>query len=104
VRVLRVSRRVANDCFVDVDTIRYSVPHALVKRYVDVLVGDHDVVIFHGSAEVARHPRHHEPYQRVSDPRHFEGIFRQRDDASVAASSPIGRNLADYADAIGGAA
>lgn len=104
VRVRRVSRRVANDCFVDVDTIRYSVPHTLVKRYVDVLVGDHDVVIFHGSLEVARHARHHEPHQRISDPRHFEGIFRQRDDAAVVASSPIGRSLADYADAIGGAA
>lgn len=104
VRVRRVSRRVATDCFVDVDTIRYSVPHALVRRVVDVLVGDREVIIFHGSAEVARHPRHSEPHQRVSDPRHFEGIFRQRDDASVAASSPIGRSLADYADAIGGAA
>ena len=60
--------------------------------------------IFHGSAEVARHLRHSEPHQRVSDPRHFEGIFRQRHDASIAASSPIGRSLADYADAIGGAA
>jgi transposase len=104
VRTRRVSRRVANDCFVDVDTIRYSVPHTLVKRYVEVLVADHDVVVFHEGAEVARHVRHHEPHQRVSDPRHFEGIFRQRDDAAVVASSPICRSLADYADAIGGAA
>jgi transposase len=104
VRVRRVSRRVATDCFVDVDTIRYSVPHTLVKRYVDVLVGDHDVVVFHGGAEVARHTRHYEPHQRVSDPRHFEGIFRRRDDAATVASSPIGRSLAEYADAIGGAA
>lgn len=74
-----------------------------MKRSVDVLVGDHDVVIFHDSVEVARHTRHHEPHQRISDPRHFEGIFRQRDDAAVVASSPIGRSLADYAAAIGGA-
>lgn len=104
VRVRRVSRRVATDCFVDVDTIRYSVPHTLVKRYVEVLVGDHDVVVFHRGTEVARHTRHHEPHQRVSDPRHFEGIFRRRDDAAQVASSPIGRSLAEYADAIGGAA
>jgi transposase len=104
VRVRRLSRRVATDCFVDVDTIRYSVPHELVKRYVEVLVGDLDVVVFHGGVEVARHSRHHEPHQRVSDSRHFEGIFRQRDDAAIVASSPIGRSLAVYADAVGGAA
>lgn len=104
VRERRVTRRVASDCFVDVDTIRYSVPHTLVKRYVEVLVGDHDVVIFLGSSEVARHRRHYEPHQRISDPRHFEGIFRRRDDAEVIASSPIGRSLADYAEAIGGVA
>ena len=104
VRDRRVSRRVATDCFVDIDTIRYSVPHTLVKRYVEVLVGDHDVVVFHHGAEVARHARHYEPHQRVSDPRHFEGIFRSRDDAAEVASSPIGRSLAEYADAVGGAA
>jgi transposase len=104
VRERRVSRRVATDCFVDVDTIRYSVPHTLVKRRVEVLVGEHEVMIFDGSTEVARHRRHCEPHQRVSDPRHFEGIFRQRDEATVVASSPIGRSLAEYANAVGGVA
>lgn len=104
VRVRRISRRVANDCFVDVDTIRYSVPHRLVKRSVEVLVGDTEVVIFDGHIEVARHRRHSEPYQRIIDPRHFEGIYRAREDATVVASSPIGRSLDAYADAIGGAA
>lgn len=104
VRERRVSRRVATDCFVDVDTIRYSVPHRLVKRTVDVLVGETEVVIFDGRVEVARHRRHREPYQRIADPRHFEGIFRQREDAVVTASSPIGRSLDIYAEAAGGAA
>jgi transposase len=103
VRERRITRRVANDCFVDVDTIRYSVPHRLVRSTVDVLVEEHDVVIFEGRIEVARHRRHSEPHQRVTDPRHFEGIFRQRDEAAVTASSPIGRSLADYADCVGGA-
>jgi transposase len=104
VRERRLSRRVATDCFVDVDTIRYSVPHRLVRCTVEVLVGEHEVVIFDGHIEVARHRRHTEPHQRVADARHFEGIFRQRDEAEVIASSPIGRSLAEYADCVGGAA
>lgn len=104
VRERRISRRVATDCFVDVDTIRYSVPHRLVRSTVEVLVGEREVVIFDGRIEVARHRRHTEPHQRVTDPRHFEGIFRKRDESSQIASSPIGRSLADYADCVGGAA
>jgi transposase len=104
VRERRVSRRVATDCFVDVDTIRYSVPHRLVKRTVEVLVGDTHVVVFDGTVEVARHRRHSEPHQRVVDPRHFEGLYRVRDDAESVASSPIGRSLDVYAECVGGAA
>jgi hypothetical protein len=74
-----------------------------VKRTVEVLVGDEEVVIFDGRIEVARHRRHAEPHQRVSDPRHFEGIFRQREDATTVASSPIARSLDVYAEAAGGA-
>ena len=32
VRQRRLARKVSSDCFVDVDTVRYSVPHALVRR------------------------------------------------------------------------
>ena len=46
VRERQISRHVATDCFVNVDTIRYSVPHRLVKRTVDVLVADSDVIVF----------------------------------------------------------
>ena len=104
VRERRVSRRVANDCFVDVDTIRYSVPHQLVKRTVEVLVGDHEVVIFDGQREVARHRRHSEPHQRITDPRHFDGLYRARVDEATVATSPIGRSLDVYAKAAGGGA
>ena len=34
----RLRRRVATDCLVDVDAVRYSVPHRLVKEDVEVLV------------------------------------------------------------------
>ncbi len=104
VRARRVPRRVATDCFVDVDTIRYSVPHRLVRTQVEVLVGVQGVVIFVGHIEVARHRRGREPHERIADPRHFEGIYRQRDEAETFARSPIGRGLEAYADVVGGAA
>jgi transposase len=104
VRAQRVRRRVATDCFVDVATIRYSVPHRLVGRTVEVLVGEHEVVVFDGGVEVARHRRHAEPHQRVADPQHFEGIYRRRDEAETVARSPIGRSLDAYAECVGGAA
>jgi len=103
VRERRMPRRVATDCFVDVDTIRYSVPHRLVRSQVDVLVAEHEVVIFDGKIEIARHRRGREPHQRIADPRHFEGIYRQRDEAETFARSPIGRGLEAYADVVGGA-
>lgn len=104
VRERRMPRRVATDCFVDVDTIRYSVPHRLVRSQVEVLVGEHEVVIFEGRIEVARHRRGREPHQRIADPKHFEGIYRQRDEAETFARSPIGRGLEAYAAVVGGVA
>jgi transposase len=103
VRQRRVSRRVATDCFVDVDTIRYSVPHKFVRRTVEVLVGEEQVTIFDGATLVASHRRSHEPHARVTDASHFDGLWR-RPEAAVAPAPalPPGRSLADYAAAIGG--
>jgi transposase len=104
VRQRRVSRRVAADCFVDVDTIRYSVPYTLVRRSVEVLVGDDDVIIYDGTTEVARHRRSSEPHARIVNATHFDGLWRRSDD--VVAPAPAltsGRSLADYAAVIGGA-
>jgi transposase len=102
VRQRRVRRRVANDCFVDLDTIRYSVPHRFVRRTVEVLVADEEVRVFDGAQEIARHARHREPYERIVDPKHFEGIFRGRDVAAEVASSPIARSLDVYAEIVAG--
>ena len=68
-----------------------------------MLVAEHEVVIFDGKIEIARHRRGREPHQRIADPRHFEGIYRQRDEAETFARSPIGRGLEAYADVVGGA-
>lgn len=105
VRQRRERRRVATDCFVDVDTVRYSVPHRLVRRTVEVLVGDTELVVYDGPAVVARHARCHEAYQRVVEPAHFEGLCRvtTSDQLKRGPIATYSRDLAVYAAAIGDA-
>jgi hypothetical protein len=57
-RERRLRRKVANDALVDVDTVRYSVPHPLVRTDVEVLVGEREVRIYSG-AELVRDARAH---------------------------------------------
>ncbi|MBL8954637.1 MAG: IS21 family transposase [Myxococcaceae bacterium] len=95
-------RRVANDALVDVDTVRYSVPHALIREHVDVLLGDEQVSIFQGATLVATHRRSNEPYARVVDPAHWKGLWRPTP-AAAPATSPLqalGRSLSEYADVV----
>lgn len=106
VREQRLQRRVAHDALVDVDTVRYSVPHKLVRDTVEVVVGEREVRIFRGNELVARHERSVEPYARVIDPRHYDGLWRKPAAPTHAEAPPspleaMGRSLTDYADAIG---
>jgi transposase len=103
-REQRLRRRVANDALVDVDTVRYSVPHRLVRETVDVEISEQMVRIFRGTTLIATHQRAHEPHARVIDPAHYDGLWRL---AGPAAPSPaplttLGRSLDDYAALIGG--
>lgn len=100
----RLRRTVANDCFVDIDTVRYSVPHRLAREDVEVATTAVEVAIFHRGQEVARHRRTHERHARVTDPAHFDGLARRAWTASheTGALAGYGRTLADYAAAIGG--
>jgi hypothetical protein len=103
VRIVR--RRVANDAFIDIDTVHYSVPHRLVREHVEVRVTAVDVRVFHGSAQVASHARSFEPHDRVIDPAHHAGLWRRAEDHREVASEhleQLGRSLADYAAVIGG--
>jgi transposase len=104
VRERRLARRVATDCLVDVDTVRYSVPHRLVRRTVEVLIGEGTVRIFDGQDEVAHHRRSLEPHTRVVEPAHYDGLWRRRvdDDPLPATLATLGRTLADYADVVEG--
>jgi len=102
-RVQRIRRRVALDAFVDVDTVRYSVPHCLVRDHVEVAVGDDRVEIFHGTELVATHARSTEPFARVVNPQHYAGLWRV--DTAVGPTpslAALGRDLADYAVVAGG--
>lgn len=101
VRQRRLARRVATDCFVDVDTVRYSVPFRLVRRPVEVLVGDDEVLIFDGATMVARHPRCDEPHARVVDASHFDGL-RRAPGGPPPPRSAFERRLDVYAAALGG--
>jgi transposase len=102
-RTQRLRRRVALDAFVDIDTIRYSVPHRLVRDHVDVLVEDDFVRIFHGTELIATHARSTEPFARVVDVAHYAGLWRPPlDHAPVPGLALLGRDLADYAAVVDG--
>ena len=96
-REQRLRRRVAHDAFVDVDTVRYSVPHRLVRDHVDVVVDAQTVRILHGTTVVATHRRSQEPFARVVDAAHFAGLWRPTASlASTGALAVLGRQLAEY--------
>lgn len=97
-REQRLRRRVASDAFVDVETVRYSVPYQLVRDHVDVAIDEQTVRIFHGTALVATHARSREPFARIVEPAHLAGLWRvttphEPVDATLSA---LGRSLAEY--------
>jgi transposase len=102
-REQRLRRRVAHDAFIDIDTVRYSVPHQLVRDHVEVVIEQQIVRIFRGTTMVATHARSLEPFDRVIDPAHFAGLWRPaalpRDVTAPLAG--LGRDLADYAAVVG---
>lgn len=113
VRERRLVRRVGNDSLVNLDTVRYSVPHQLVRDRVEVLVAEQEVLIFHGGKVVARHRRSFEPHSKVVEPQHYAGLWRTTagpvpdPTATAAPGGPLmamGRSLADYAAVIEGGA
>ncbi len=105
-REQRLRRRVATDAFVDVDTVRYSVPHRLVRDHVEVVVEAQAVTIFHGPCLVATHARSTEPFARVVDPTHYAGLWRPPAADTTPPPAPalglLGRDLAEYAAIVTG--
>jgi transposase len=107
VRTRRLTRRVSADCFVDIDTIRYSAPHWHVRETVAVVVQEKEVEIWLRGRCIAEHQRCFEPHTWVRDPAHFEGLFRRQEKTSAPTSSeppadPVCRPLRIYAQLVEG--
>jgi transposase len=107
VRTRRLKRRVSTDCFVDIDTVRYSVPYRHVRQIVEVVVQQEQVEIGLRGTCMARHRRCHEPHTLVRIPAHFEGLFRREEKTPAPASSevpadPVCRPLSIYAELVEG--
>ena len=106
-RQQRLRRRVALDALIDVDTVRYSVPHRLVRDHVEVVIAEQMLQVFHGSVLVATHARSTEPFARVVDPAHYEGLWRRPtapERATPSSLTRLGRDLAEYAAIVAGGA
>lgn len=73
-QVRELRRKVSNDCFVDVDTNRYSVPWTLLGQEVTVQIADGQVVVFLADALIARHIEVEGSRRMVRDPAHFRGL------------------------------
>lgn len=106
-RTRRLKRRVSNDCFVDIDTIRYSVPFRHVHETVEVVVEAELVEIWLRGVCVARHARCIEPRAWVRDPAHFEGLWRRERETPSGPSAPtivnpVARPLSVYAELVEG--
>jgi transposase len=102
VRTRRLGRRVSNDCFVDVDTVRYSVPHRFVREQVQVVVDRQCVEVWHRGARIAVHPRTEEPHATVRDPAHLAGLYRPAPPMPPAAAAPSVGLLGAYAEVVEG--
>jgi transposase len=103
VRTRRLTRRVSADCFVDIDTIRYSVPHRHVRETVEVVVGLEQVEVWLRGACIARHARCLEPRSWVRDATHFQGLYRPESGSStVPPPDPTARPLSAYAQVVEG--
>jgi transposase len=107
VRTRRLPRRVSADCFVDIDTIRYSVPHRHVREHVEVVVGPERVEVWLRGTRIASHARSFEPGAWVRDPAHFQGLYRPETTSttvptSVSPPNPVARPLSAYTAVVEG--
>jgi transposase len=109
VRTRRLTRRASADCFVDVDTVRYSVPHRYVRTTVEVVVGAQRVEVWYQGRRIAEHNRCEEPHAWVRNPAHFAGLYRRPaagpepvPSPAAPPPNPLARPLSIYSQVVEG--
>jgi hypothetical protein len=79
-----------------------------VRDHVDVVIDEHTVTILHGSIVIATHARSTEPFARIVDPTHYDGLWRRPvadpETPPAASLAGLGRDLAEYAAIVTGGA
>jgi transposase len=63
---------------VQFETNRYSVPFAYASRMLTLKADDQGVSLYDQEKLIAQHPRSHQKYQLVEDPRHYQGLLASR--------------------------
>ena len=64
--------------YVRFDLNDYSIPHALARQPLTLVVDEGTVRVLDGVAEVARHVRSYDRGQRIEEPSHLEGLLAER--------------------------
>jgi transposase len=112
-QVQQFHRIVHNDAFIEVGTNYYSVPWRYIKEEVSVQVVSDELIISHGSDEIARHPLCLGRKNRRVQLKHFSGIIGAQRDKSCPEEHPpksnqkklpceLLRPLAEYEALVGG--
>ena len=108
-RARELVRKVQADCVVEVDSNAYSVPWRLIGESVRVVIAGDNLRVSHAGREVALHQRRVGRFERVVDPRHFDGVVGCGGKAvlDIAASpealaSELLRPLIEYERLVGG--
>lgn len=78
VRVEMIRRRVGNDAFVNLNTVRYSVPSQYVGSWVSIQVDETSVVVYHHQTCIATHPICKEPHELVIQAEHHQALYTKK--------------------------
>lgn len=101
-RVRHMTRKVASDGRIDVDTNRYSVPPQFIGATLDVMIESDTLQVLFEDRVLAEHAIHPGRHQIIEDPEHV--VSYREGKAFLGKPSEIRRPLSHYAAIVGGEA